>query len=200
MATPHPISASLPRVVLPRTVRDLGPVDIGPFLALADRFSERYWEAENASKDNNYEVFHHTQHVILRFLENADDAWSSYSRPAWTVVAPALEAELLRIVEPYGFADPHFPKAMFARLAAGAEIDRHRDEAAANYVTHKIHVPLRSHPDVQFEVHGEFFHLAPGRAYEVNNVRPHGVRNPSPLPRLHFIFEVFDGAAGREEP
>lgn len=186
---------TLPLVRLPRTVKDLGAVDVGPFLEVLDRLSDQFWEVEDDGKENAYRVFHHTQHVILRFLSDRNDARSWYERPPWTVVGPMIEPTMREIVAPYGLRDPQFPKAMFARLAPRSTIDRHCDGEFSNRVTHKIHVPLQTHPDVSFEVSGEFSHLAVGHAYEVNNVRPHGVRNPTSEPRVHFIFEVFDGAA-----
>jgi len=185
---------ALARVALPRTVRDLGPVDVTPIQAVLDRLSERYWDVEDAGKENAFAVFHSTRHVILRFLADADDATSSYDRPAWAVLGPVIEPVLRSVVVPYGMRDPRFPKVMLAGLAPRSVIDRHRDIAAANLVTHKIHIPLSSHPDVRFEVAGEWCHLAVGRAYEVNNVRPHGADNPSDVARVHLIFEVYDAA------
>ena len=132
--------------------------------------------------------------MVLRFVSDHDDPRTGYARPAWNVMGPRLEPELRRVVSAYGMQNPRFAKAMFARLAAGAVIDRHRDTARGNLFTHKIHLPIRTSPDVMFEVDGQLAHLAAGRAYEVNNLRPHGARNPTDAPRIHFIFEVFDEA------
>jgi len=94
-----------------------------------------------------------------------------------------------KMVEPYVFTDPAFPKAMLARLEAGQVIDRHRDGAGSNLHTHKIHIPLQTNDKALFYVGDEAFHLAEGTGYEVNNIRPHSVENLGEEDRIHFIFE-----------
>jgi len=184
----------LPEVLLPDSIRDLGPVDVSPFEALLGRFSERFWEVEDARKENDFGVFHSTDHIILRFLREADDPRTFYDRGSWAVVEPRLRPSLDKIVAPYDFADPVYCKAMFARLQPHAVIDRHRDAARGNRLCHKIHVPVITSPSVWFEAGDRRRHLERGRAYEVNNVDPHSAGNNSDEPRVHFIFEVYDGA------
>ncbi|WP_264944744.1 aspartyl/asparaginyl beta-hydroxylase domain-containing protein [Sphingomonas canadensis] len=103
-------------------------------------------------------------------------------------------------IVPYRFRRPQFPKAMLARLRAHGVIERHVDGAGSNLRTHKIHVPLITNPKVVTTLGDREFHLEAGRAYEVNNVAPHAVRNDGDADRIHFIFEVFDAAAGETSP
>jgi aspartyl/asparaginyl beta-hydroxylase (cupin superfamily) len=188
----EPQADKLPFLELPSRWVELGTVDTAPFDAFLDRVPETFWEIEDADKENNFSVFHHTKHIILRFMQDHDDPRSWFSRPVWEILAPDIEPVMREVVATYGFIQPEFPKAMFARLDANSVIDRHHDAAIGNRMTHKIHVPLRTSPEIAFEVQGEFTHLAKGFAYEVNNVRPHGVHNPTDQARVHFIFEVFD--------
>ncbi|MCA9792618.1 MAG: aspartyl/asparaginyl beta-hydroxylase domain-containing protein [Candidatus Eremiobacteraeota bacterium] len=53
-------------------------------------------------------------------------------------------------------------------------------------------MPLITHPAVSFEVDGEGFHLERGRAYEINNLLAHGVKNPGPGDRVHLIFDYHE--------
>ena len=46
-------------------------------------------------------------------------------------------------------------------------------------------------------VDGATTHLEAGYAWEVNNLAPHAAFNGGTHDRIHFIFEVFEGA-GRE--
>ncbi len=190
----HTVAAPAP-VVKPDTVRPLGPVDAAPLKALVERFSERMWVQEDERKENDFFCFHHTRHVVLRFTRGNRDPRDHYASPAWDVFAPVLLPIMQRVIEPYGFEKPGFPKAMFARLEAGHEIDQHVDGAGSNLLTHKIHVPVVTNPDALFYVNGEPFHLEVGQAYEVNNVAPHAVVNRGTEDRIHFIFEVFETAA-----
>ena len=98
---------------------------------------------------------------------------------------------------PYGYAAPVYPKAMLARLAAGCGIDPHTDGGSMNPLTHKIHVPLQTNPRATLTVAGATVHLEAGYAWEVNNLASHGTFNGGAQDRIHFIFEVLEGA-GRE--
>ena len=95
---------------------------------------------------------------------------------------------------PYGYAEPVYPKAMLARLAAGRGIDPHTDCGGMNPFTHKIHVPLETTPRATLAVAGAAFHLEAGYAWEVNNLADHGAFNGGGQDRIHFIFEVLEGA------
>lgn len=181
-------------VVKAVAVRDLGEVSIEPLVALISRMSDKFWASQDAVKENDFSVFHSTRHVILRFPLSVHDPRAFCSHVAWAMLRSVVEPLLRQAVTPYRFSKPIFPKAMLARVKAGGIVDPHWDSGRANVVTHKIHVPLQTGPLTTFEVGDESFHLARGRAYEVNNLARHSVRNPGELDRIHLIFEVFEGA------
>jgi hypothetical protein len=182
-----------PRVEKPADVRCLGAVDSDRLAALAARISPRTWASEDAVKENDFGVFHHTRHVIFRFIAGNRDPEDFYTNPAWDVWRPLLEPVMEQAVAPYAFRRPVFAKAMLAKLEAGQRIDPHHDGAGSNERCHKIHVPLATNPDAKFFVDGKLFHLELGYAYEVNNIVAHGARNGGAEDRIHFIFEVFEG-------
>ena len=95
---------------------------------------------------------------------------------------------------PYGFTAPLFPKAMLARLDAGHGIEPHQDGLDMDPFTHKIHVPLETGPRATLTVRDQTLHLPPGQAFEVNNLAAHSAFNGESRDRVHFIFEVFEGA------
>lgn len=180
----------------PQPIRALGPVDVSRLKAVVEKVSEQVWNAENSAKENAFAEFHHTRHIVFRFIEGRRDHRVSYDTQAWGawqgLVRPVLDAIAAR----YGFSDPDFPKVMLARLAAGHEIDSHIDGADTNRYTHKIHVPLQTNSQAYFDLGDETHVLAEGQAYEVNNLIPHGVRNEGAADRIHLIFELYDRAAG----
>ena len=187
-----------PKVEKPEAIRDLGPVDSGRLIALTKRVSDTTWVAENQDKENDFDVFHHTQHVIFRFIAANRDPEVHYANPAWEIWAPVLMPIMEQAIRPYGFRQPRFPKAMLARLKAGHSIDPHFDGAGSNLRVHKIHVPLVTNPEAKFLVRDELFHLEVGRAYEVNNIVSHGASNLGAEDRVHFIFEVYEGDYGAD--
>lgn len=182
----------LPIVQKPNDIDLLCKVDVSATLDLLDKFPDRYWEMENARKENDYPVFHSTEHLILRFIEGAKDPSRFYENPAWALFAPTILPLMDQISYGMGIAQPIYPKAMFAKLKKNSRIDPHIDHGHSHRYVHKIHVPLISHPDICFLIKDEVFFLEPGWAYEVNNLVPHGVENPTSADRLHFIFEVYD--------
>ena len=182
----------LPKVEKPKTVKRLGPVKIDALLDRVSQLSEKAWMAEDATKENKFDVFHHTQHIIFRFIPGNRDAAEHYERPAWRIWAPLVQPILDDATRPYGFLDPVFPKVMLARLKAGHQIDMHTDGAGSNLQVHKIHVPLITNPGAILCVDKAEEHLELGWAYEVNNITRHGVRNTGADDRVHLIFEVYD--------
>lgn len=182
------------RVQKPATVRPLGPVEVTPLIARVRQITDQTWAAEDSRKENAFEVFHHTRHINFRFIPGNNNPLESYSVESWPMWRPLLGPVMEAAVKPYGFERPLFPKAMLARLAAGGAIDPHTDGAGSNLVTHKIHVPLVTNPGVLFLTGDVWTHLEVGQAYEVNNIIRHGVVNRGDEDRIHFIFEVFEGA------
>lgn len=179
----------------PHTVRELRPVDVVRLKALVSRISEDVWALEDAGKENAFACFHHTRHIIFRFIDGGRDHRVWYDRPVWQAWQSQILPVLHAAVQPYGFRQPVFPKVMLARLAAGYGIDRHVDGAGPNLHTHKIHVPLQTSEGAIFSVGDDHCHLREGVAYEVNNIRPHAAMNGGTTDRIHLIFEVFEGDA-----
>jgi len=177
----------------PTFINDLGSIQINPIKNRLQTLSEKAWSAEDSRKENDFSVFHSTQHIVHRFTRGNETARNYYETNAWHIWRDILEPVMEAAANSYGYAHNIYPKAMFARLKAGAIIHRHRDGAGSNLESHKIHIPIVTNPNAKFIVADKSFHLEEGRAYEVNNIRLHGALNDGEEDRIHFIFEVFDG-------
>ena len=184
----------LPPVAKPVRVRPLGAVDIEAVRRRLARLSDKVWRQEDERKENDFRCFHHTRHVIFRFIKGNSDPRRFYSQPIWALWERTLLPVMARAAAPYGYTHPVYPKVMLARLQAGHGIDRHVDSGGSNPYVHKIHVPLETNPGAVLHVDGEDFHLESGHAWEVNNLAPHGAFNGGEADRIHLIFEVFEGA------
>lgn len=195
---PEAIGA-LSRVKKPAFVRHLTSVDIELLKAKVERLSETAWAKEDVAKPNSFPCFHHTQHILFRFIPDNRNAANFISYTNWPLWAPLLLPVIHAAIEPYNFARPVFPKVMFARLRAGGHIDLHRDGGGANLYTHKIHVPLKTNDHVLFQFDSSEFQLHAGEAYEVNNITRHGGRNDGEDLRIHLVFEVFDAPAPKKD-
>ena len=182
------------KVTKPDTFRELGEFNVSALVDLVSSLPESLWAVEDERKENNFPVFHHTQHIIFRFTPGNRDHREFYTNPIWSVWKNRLLPLMDAITDQYEHRDRIYSKVMLARLLPRQEIDRHVDGAGANLYTHKVHVPLVSDPQVQFLIEDDVRHLEVGRAYEVNNIVRHGVRNPTDTHRIHLIFEHYDAS------
>ncbi len=80
-------------------------------------------------------------------------------------------------------------RAMVARLVVGGTIRLHFDKHPSFSVAHRIHVPLQTNHGVEFTVDEELVIMEEGKAYELNNLLPHGVYNGGKEDRIHLIFD-----------
>lgn len=176
----------------PKYLRELGAVDVNPITQMLSKASPAYWTSEDAVKENKFNCFQHTQHIILRFIKENRDPNDFYDGMGWKFFEPVLLPIFDKVVKNYNFSEPVYPKVMFARLKAKQQISVHRDGEGSHLYTHKIHIPLQTSPTVRFQLAEKQFHLRQGMAYEVNNIISHGVINQSDQDRVHLIFEVFD--------
>lgn len=80
-------------------------------------------------------------------------------------------------------------RCQIARLIPGGKIDRHMDVQPLLRLSHRIHVPLITWPEVRFIIDGKPLKIEAGLAFELNNQRFHEVENKSPHDRLHLIFD-----------
>ncbi|WP_172970266.1 aspartyl/asparaginyl beta-hydroxylase domain-containing protein [Erythrobacter sp. THAF29] len=179
----------------PKTYLDLGKFEVSELSALVAKLPDSLWSIEDQRKENNFSVFHHTQHIIFRFTPGNRDHTDFYTNPIWDVWKARLLPLMDAITAQYGHVETAYSKVMLARLLSGHSIDRHVDGAGANLHTHKVHVPLISGPSATFTIEDDERHLEVGRAYEVNNIKRHSACNLEGSHRVHLIFEHYDAAA-----
>ena len=178
----------------PERVRRLGAVDAEALRKAAAGLPDAVWRRQDAIKENRWPCFSHTRHIVFRFASFTSGRRRCYATLFWAAWRELLLPVMRQAAAPYGFAEPFHPKAMLARLAAGESISTHEDQGGMNPLAHKIHIPLETGPLATLTVRGESFHLQAGHAFEVNNLVPHGAFNGEARDRIHFIFEVCEGA------
>lgn len=185
-------SKKLNKVDKPEHISTICEVDIAPLLVLIDKLPTHYWDQQNLLKRNEYPVFHSTEHIVMRFVGANDDPRDFTTNLSWGLFSATLLPIMAKVSNCLKITAPNYPKVMFARLRANSNIEQHIDHGSSHPRVHKIHVPLVSHQNIEFLISDSKFYLEPGKAYEVNNLKPHGVVNPTPIDRIHLIFEVFD--------
>jgi len=175
-----------------KSIRELGEIDISQIKNWVHKLSEAVWKKETQSRENDFDCFHHTQHIIFRFPDNLRDRTVVHSNPIWKIWKPILEPILTQAVAPYGYKNGAIKAVMLAKLKAGYGIDAHRDGSPSYYFLHKIHIPIDTNDNVDFFIDPNHYNLKEGMAYEVNNIVSHSVMNNGSTDRIHLIFEYME--------
>lgn len=175
-------------------IRDLGPVP-DALLAPLDRKlagQPEAWAAADAGKPNRFAVFTNVaRHIVFQFPDDLSSHRASTYAPLWEEWSGAIAPLIAHATGAYGYAQGRTARIMLAELKAGGVIARHIDASKSAAVPHKIHVPVATNERVRFGIGDGDYRLERGRAYEVNNRRPHDVRNESAMARVHLIFDYF---------
>jgi len=176
-------------VRLPVAARALGPVPAEPLVHWLLDQPESRWDADRY-RQQAFSVHRHTRTLRAVWTEPAGFPHASTQvHPLWAqvepLVSPVLAAIAARLPHPCRLAN-----AMFARLDPGGHISMHSDGGAFFATCHRVHVPLRTQPQVMFVVGGERVQMAVGEAWEIDNTRLHGVTNAGSEPRVHLIVDL----------
>ena len=112
-------------------------------------------------------------------------------RPLFAEIAELIEKDIA----------PHFPscdpmRVQLAELPPGQVILPHKDVGILALI-HRLHVPLVTHPDVNFLIEDQTFHLAAGRLYDLNNAVTHSVENRSDATRIHLLVDLLPPSLAR---
>ena len=133
-----------------------------------------------------------TDHIVLRFpTDYPNSHLNAAATPEWgrwsSLVQPLIDVVAQRLgYERYGTS-----KVMFSKLRAGISVPEHIDGNPSSLVPNKVHIPIRTSPDVLFSVEDVDYHMPIGRATELNNLKRHAVHNRSDIDRIHLIMEMY---------
>jgi len=84
----------------------------------------------------------------------------------------------------------------FLRLRAGGQIFSHSDPLhLIDHGIFRIHVPVRTNPDVNFTVHGKRIVMRPGEAWYIDVRFKHAVSNFGTIDRIHLVIDVVPNPA-----
>ena len=175
---------------LPQPLLTLFDYPIDGLLPLLPDADDPMWEVA-AFRQARYSAHDATRTIVFEWLEN------DWRPPAPPIVLKANYAPKPLAQAAYAFAETvraHRPgrvvKLMLAALKPGVEIRQHIDQSPALTSVHRCHLPLISGNGVVFRIDGTDFQLKPGTAYEMDNRRPHAVRNDSTRSRVHLICDI----------
>lgn len=179
------------------TFLQIGKCDVSALRERVAALDEQVWK-EDARRQQVYGAHIHTQSICLLAetdLEHsppvAGPMFHGFAELFVPIMA-SIEAFYARracVREGDGAAKPgYFCRALLVRLDAGGEIFSHTDHGYSLCRAHRIHVPIVTTEQTLFAVAGVIKHLAAGEIWEINNRKPHAVRNMGP-PRIHAVLD-----------
>lgn len=75
-------------------------------------------------------------------------------------------------------------------LAPGSTIREHRDDdLRLDAGEARLHIPLITHPQVEFYVDSQRVQMMAGECWYLNPSLPHRIRNASPIERIHLVVD-----------
>jgi hypothetical protein len=177
-----------------RTHRILRRVEIGPLLGALNGADEKDWDADEDLR-KKLAPYRQTRSIFLYFtalpelpLDRPPTQDRVERRAGWQTFNPFVQRivdDILRDYPPGGVV----VRCQLAMLVPGGAILPHTDTSPLLRLSHRIHVPLITYPEVRFLIDGIDHKFEPGVAFELNNQRLHSVENPTALPRTHLIFD-----------
>lgn len=86
-------------------------------------------------------------------------------------------------------------RSRLMRLAPGASVPQHSDINYHWFSRVRLHVPIRTQPEVMFYCEPDTVHMAAGDAWVFDNWRQHSVINPTDKERIHLVADTSGSAA-----
>jgi hypothetical protein len=86
-------------------------------------------------------------------------------------------------------------RSRLLRLAPAAGVPQHSDINHHWFYRVRVHVPVRTRPEVRFHCDAESVHMAAGEAWVFDNWRQHSVENPTEDHRIHLVADTSGNAA-----
>ena len=183
---------------------DYGPVDIGSLRENLRQLSADFWLMDREARETvagerpGQAVYFYNPRppkVSRMALSEAKSGFVSVlrhkARPLFTDIQALIDKDMRR----------HFPecdvlRAQLAELPPGQVIEPHRDGNILALI-HRLHVPIITHPDVEFIIDGNTFCLRADRLYDLNNVVMHSVTNRSDVMRIHLLVDLMPHSLAR---
>jgi hypothetical protein len=178
--------------------RRVGSANIELIKGMLGELQAGDWENQEARRQLD-EAYRNAQAILLVYdsdLRHVDPT----RHPALAVFEPVIRPILgvtadhfdqspkgMELTRKFGLG--YFIRAYFQRLNPGGSIAEHRDKNFSLAHAHRIHVPIITNDRVWITVGGEILSIPEGEIYEINNRRPHSVRNDSTEPCVHLILD-----------
>ena len=140
----------------------------------------------DTSRQDTWEAHRQTQSIVLVSGANFNsrklsNQWTGFWRSEFqSRLMPFLTST-------YGQGE--IVRCVFSKLLPMSTISEHRDTEHLLHYSHRVHIPITTHPKVEFTINNETVHLKEGEVYEISNQDLHSVKSDWDRPRIHIILD-----------
>lgn len=172
-------------------------IDITTLRDAVLRVTPEEW-SENQFRQKRFSVSQQVETILFKMngvdLEGIGDdpAKTFIFEKSWTKWKHLVQPIIDEVIKYYpGYEKGFVNKAMLPNMRPGTDIPKHFDTMKSFSKSHRIHVPILTNDEVYFTVGGERVILEAGEAYEINNLKEHGVKNKGKTDRVHLLFDLY---------
>lgn len=163
----------------------IGKHPTDPLRAKVEALTAEDWLSD-AWRQEVYRPHRESNTILLMF-----DKDYRHEAPTKLAAHTHFEAEMAPIYHHlaahYGTGYP--VRALFARLPPGGRVHPHSDAGFSLTNSHRVHLPVITHPSAWFTIGGEKRALPYGELCEVNNQREHSFHNEGDRYRVHLLVD-----------
>lgn len=154
-------------------------VDVDAIVAETDRLDPSWWRPHPEGHAGNDAL-----PIVSANGSADDDAVDGDMRPTAVLEhLPSLVPVLAALDAPIG-------RTRLMRIAPGGEATPHVDLNRYWWDRHRVHIPLRTDPSVEFRCGDAGVHMPAGSAWVFDTWRTHNVINPSSSERIHLVIDT----------
>jgi hypothetical protein len=173
---------------LEETFIHYGSIDTTPFLKGLGKLTKLDWDRyEFRQKDHPYHAATKTIPIIYDENYGMERGKESIFYDLFTESVEAIEKFFSSVYNKPAV----IIRYVIVNLPANAQVQPHYDRSKESFNAHsRVHIPIITHPKVEFTVGNDTIFMPPGEVYEINNDgQKHGVKNSSHIDRVHAIVD-----------
>lgn len=170
----------------------IGEIPNNLIIELEELIDDSHWPINNmrnqmvALKKTDAIIFRHFGDYSTPFMTNYREAFIDY--PVFNHYRNTVDKFLEELRIHYNFTDYI---CFLARLYPHESVDMHIDYGPYLEECHRIHVPIKTNPNVFYIINEDRSYWERGKIYEFDNTRLHGVANESDEHRIHMLFNLY---------
>ena len=173
----------------------LGTIDPKLLIDSLSKIEDEDWGADTFRQEA-YSRFHSATQAIQLIYDKDFRHFNGTKHKYWDLLnmEELLEPVMKVLEKEYG--PGYLARAVFVKLFAGKNVNRHIDVGGSYTLSHRVHVALISEEDkIIYNVRDEDKFFKVGEVWELNDMVEHEVRNQSQSDRINLIMDyaVFDG-------